>query len=76
MVLNLHRTIDRNKLYKMFKVFGEVESCEVVIDKESGVSKGFAFVEMKNDIDAKKAISELHGKEVGNQKIRVKESDK
>lgn len=76
MVLNLHRDINSNKLYKMFKVFGKVESCEVVVDKEKGLSKGFAFVKMKDNIDANKAILGLHGKQVGNQKIRVKEADK
>ncbi|MBN1252801.1 MAG: RNA-binding protein, partial [Bacteroidales bacterium] len=43
-------------------------------DKYSGKSKGFAFVEMKNDEDGKKAIEELNGKDVGGRVMKVNEA--
>jgi len=74
-VLNLFRGTTREQLYKLFKKYGKVDSCELVTDKEKGTSKGFAFVEMPEIVDAEKAIEGLHGTKLDNQKIRVKISD-
>lgn len=71
-ILNLHRDIDKQQLEKLFTSYGKVESCEIVLDKNTGNSKGFGFVVMNDEAEANKAISELHGKTVSNQKIRVK----
>ena len=74
-VLNLFRGTTREQLYKLFQKYGKVKSCEPVMDKEKGTSKGFAFVEMQSDEDALKAIEALHGATLDNHKIRVKVSD-
>ena len=52
--------------------FGVVTSCSLVIDKDSGKSKGFAFVEMAADIDGEKAIKALNNKSVEGLQIKVK----
>ena len=49
LVRNLDRKINLEQLHKLFEEFGTVQSCNIVIDKASGLSKGFAFVEMPND---------------------------
>ena len=74
-VLNLPRDLDEQQLEKLFTDFGKVESCEIVLDKKTGKSKGFGFVVMNDEIEVRIAILELHGKVVGNQKIRVKLSE-
>jgi RNA recognition motif-containing protein len=74
-VLNLHRDTTKEKLRDLFKFYGQVESVQLVMDKEKGTSKGFGFVEMPDEIEATAAIAALHGKKVGGNKIRVKVSD-
>ncbi len=71
-VLNIHRDTKSKAIYQLFVGFGQVKSCDLVMDKDSGKSKGFGFVEMENDDEALAAIEALHGTQVGNQKIRVK----
>lgn len=71
-ILNLHRNIDKAELEKLFASYGKVESCKIILDKNKGTSKGFAFVVMNDEAEANEAISRLHGKVVNNQKIRVK----
>lgn len=71
-ILNLHRNIDSEELEKLFAGYGAVESCDVVLDKKAGTSKGFAFVVMNDETAANEAILGLHGKVISNQKIRVK----
>ncbi len=71
-ILNLHRNIKTEDLQKLFAKHGKVKSCEIVIDKETGKSKGFGFIEMNDEGEANLAISKLHGKFLLNQKIRVK----
>jgi RNA recognition motif-containing protein len=63
-----------DELRRAFEEFGEVNSAKIISDKYSGKSKGFGFVEMPNDAEAKKAIEELNGKEIGGRKIIVNES--
>jgi len=62
------------ELKELFEEFGEVSSAKIIMDKYSGRSKGFGFVEMPNAAEAKKAIDELNGKEVQGRKIIVNES--
>ena len=62
------------ELREVFEEYGEVSSAKIIIDKYSGKSKGFGFVEMPNDAEAKKAIEELNGAEVSGRKIIVNES--
>jgi len=58
----------------MFEEFGSVESAQVVMDRDSGRSKGFAFVEMGNDQEAQSAINALNGKEVDGRALTVNEA--
>jgi len=62
------------ELKEIFEEYGEVTSAKIIIDKYSGKSKGFGFVEMPNDAEAKKAIGELNGTEVSGRTIIVNES--
>jgi cold-inducible RNA-binding protein len=58
----------------LFEPFGEIARIHIVNDRETGQSRGFAFVEMTKDEDAVKAISELNGKELGGRALRVNEA--
>ena len=62
------------ELKEIFEEYGEVASAKIIIDKYSGKSKGFGFVEMPNEAEAKKAIEELNGAEIQGRKIIVNES--
>ncbi len=62
------------ELRELFEEFGEVASAKIIFDKYSGKSKGFGFVEMPNEAEAKKAIEELNGSEVQGRRIIVNES--
>ena len=59
---NLSYTVDKKDLEQMFAAYGSVTSAQVITDRETQRSKGFGFVEMENEDDAKKAIAELDGK--------------
>jgi RNA recognition motif-containing protein len=72
LVRNLDRLTTEEELINLFKEFGEIEYCTVVIDPKSGSSKGFGFIEMPNVSEAQGAIKNLHYKTVGRNKIRVK----
>ena len=58
---NLPYKVRDNQLMGLFQPYGEVSSARVIIEKESGRSKGFGFVEMPNDDEANTAIKELNG---------------
>ena len=73
--LDLPRTLTVNELEKMFNAYGDVESCNIVTDDETGKSTGFGFIEMPVEREAEKAIEKLHGTKVLNEKIRVKRSN-
>ncbi|MDH5187362.1 MAG: RNA-binding protein [Rhodospirillaceae bacterium] len=70
--LNLPRDFGEKDLEELFTAHGNVISCSLVLDKESGSSKGFGFVEMALDEEAMAAIENLHGSKVNKNKIRVK----
>lgn len=74
MVLNLPRDFDENALARLFKVYGNIRGCHIVLDEKNGKSKGFGFVEMALKHEAEVAIKELHGKKIGKEKIRVKKA--
>ena len=71
---SLHFKMKEEELREVFEEYGEVASAKIIIDKYSGKSKGFGFVEMPNDAEAKKAIEELNGAEVSGRNIIVNES--
>jgi len=62
------------ELREVFEPFGRVESANVVSDRHSGRSRGFGFVQMPNEEEAKSAVSQLNGKEVGGRTIKVEPS--
>jgi RNA recognition motif-containing protein len=61
-------------LRSMFESFGAVESAQVIMDRDTGRSKGFAFVEMSNAQEAQAAISALNGKDVDGRALTVNEA--
>lgn len=69
---NLSRDTTEAELTALFAEFGLVESCTLVMDKETGKSKGFGFIEMPKHMDAKTAIKRLNAKKVEGSVIRVK----
>lgn len=75
LVRNLERSTTENQLLKMFEEFGKVQYCKLILDAESGESKGFAFVEMPKPGDAKAAMKNLNDKMVDGYKIRVKKAE-
>jgi RNA recognition motif-containing protein len=75
LVRNIARTITQADLTEMFEQFGTVQSCTLVMDKETGESKGFGFAELPKVGDAKAAIKVLNGKEFSGSKLRVKKAD-
>ncbi|ALS97171.1 RNA recognition motif domain-containing protein [Lacimicrobium alkaliphilum] len=74
-VRNLDRATTEEELKSIFQEFGAVQSCNLVIDGATGLSKGFGFVEMPKVGEAKAAIKNLNDKSVGNSKIRVKKAE-
>lgn len=61
-------------LNDFFAAAGTVASAKVIMDRDSGRSKGFGFVEMSSDEEAKKAVDELNGKELDGRAINVSEA--
>ena len=72
LIRNLARTTTEAELRALFEPFGAVQSCSLVIDKDTGSSKGFGFVDMPKPGEAKAAMKNLNGKEIAGSKIRVK----
>lgn len=75
LIRNLARTTTEEQLRAMFAAHGTVQSCTLVIDKDTGKSKGFGFVEMPKQGEAKAAMNILNGQDVAGSKIRVKKSE-
>lgn len=75
LVRNLARSTTEAELRAMFEAHGAVQSCTLVIDKVTGNSKGFGFVEMPRPGDAKAAMKNLNGKDVAGNRIRVKKAE-
>lgn len=71
---NLNYKVNENDLTDIFKEYGAVNSAKVIMDKYNGRSKGFGFVEMSDDNEAKKAIEELNGATLENREIIVNEA--
>ena len=71
---NLPYDISEEDLRKAFAEFGTVESVNVVTDRDTGKSKGFAFVEMPSKDEARAAIAGVTGKQIGGRTVRVDEA--
>ena len=68
---NLSYATTEGDLSKLFEAVGEVNSVNLITDRQSGRSKGFAFVEMAEYDAAQEAINQLNGKEVDGRAIKV-----
>jgi cold-inducible RNA-binding protein len=68
---NLSYAVTDSGLNELFGRFGEVLSCNIATDRASGKSRGFGFVEMKNQVEAENAIAGLNGQEFGGRQISV-----
>lgn len=71
---NLAYSMDSDKLGQLFAQAGNVVSAKVIADKYSGRSRGFGFVEMASDEEAKKAIEMFHNKDVDGRALVVNEA--
>lgn len=71
---NLSYDVSSADLEKMFSEFGEVESAEVIADRDTGRSKGFGFVEMRTDAEAQAAINGLNESQQGGRPLTVNEA--
>ena len=76
MMRNLSRDTTAAELLVLFQEYGDVQYCKLVMDKVTGKSKGFGFVEMPRAGEAKAAIKELNYRDFGGNKIRVKKAGK
>lgn len=71
---NLSYSLSESELRDAFAAYGEVSSVKVLMDRETGRSRGFGFVEMPNQAEAEAAVAEINGKEVGGRPLRVNEA--
>ena len=71
---NLAYDVTEDDLRNAFSEFGEVSSVKIIIDKFSGRSKGFGFVEMPNNSEADQAIKALNGKVLNGRSIKVNQA--
>ncbi|HOF98277.1 MAG TPA: RNA-binding protein [Paludibacteraceae bacterium] len=71
---NLSYKVRENDLQGVMEEYGQVSSCKIIKDRETGRSKGFGFVEMSDDTAATKAIEELNGAEFDGRTMVVKEA--
>ncbi len=70
-VSNLGFHVQEEDLKQLFETFGEVTSAKIITDRETGRSRGFAFVEMKSTEEANKAMAALQNKEIEGRAISV-----
>ncbi len=75
LIRNLSRSTTEKELTHLFEEYGMVQSCDLVLDKITGDSKGFAFVEMPKPGEAKAAMKNLNNKSIANNRIRVKKAE-
>ena len=73
-VSNLAYTTTEDELSHLFESYGTVESVRIITDRETGRSRGFAFVEMPNAIQARVALAELNGTSLGERPLTVQEA--
>ena len=74
-IRNLDRSTSEKEIRALFTEFGTVQFCNLVLDKKTGESKGFAFVGMPKPGDAKVAVKTLNGTTLAGSKVRVKKAE-
>ena len=75
LIRNIARTVTEAEVKELFEAYGLVQSCTLVLDEKTGVSKGFGFAEMPRQGEAKAAMKMLNGRDIAGSKIRVKKAD-
>jgi RNA recognition motif-containing protein len=71
---NLNYKVDENDLEGIFEEYGKVDSAKVIMDKITGRSKGFGFVEMTDQTEAENAVNELNGATLEEREMVVNEA--
>ena len=71
---SLSYDLTESALKELFEEFGEVTSCKIITDRDTGRSKGFGFVEMSDKASAQEAIEQLNGKTVEGRDLVVNEA--
>jgi cold-inducible RNA-binding protein len=71
---NISPEADKESLEALFSMFGTVEKAYIIVDHETGRSKGYGFVVMSNDAEAQAAIKALNGKDCGGYTVKVDEA--
>ena len=71
---NLSYQSTEESLRSLFEPYGEVDAVNIIMDRNTGRSRGFGFVEMPNDDEAKAAIAELDNKDFEGRQLRVNEA--
>jgi RNA recognition motif-containing protein len=71
---NLSYGMTEDELRDAFAAYGDVSSVKILMDRETGRSRGFAFVEMPNKSEGESAIAQLNGKDLGGRTLRVNEA--
>ena len=75
LIRNIDRSVAEAQLRSLFEAYGTIQSCNIVLDKQTGDSKGFGFIEMPKPGEAKAACKNLNGKDIQGSKIRVKRAE-
>jgi len=71
---NLGFEVSNSDLSKIFEPHGTVESAQIIMDRDTGRSKGFGFVEMHSEQESQAAIAALNGKDTGGRQLTVNEA--
>jgi RNA recognition motif-containing protein len=71
---NLSYGMSEDELREAFSAYGDVSSVKILMDRETGRSRGFGFVEMPNQSEGEAAVAQLNGKELGGRTLRVNEA--
>jgi RNA recognition motif-containing protein len=71
---NLSYDMTENDLHELFGEYGTIVKANIIMDRDSGRSKGFGFVEMEDSAEGKKAIEELDGQSVKGRNLKVNEA--
>jgi RNA recognition motif-containing protein len=71
---NLPHAMTEEELKELFSEAGHVASAKIIMDRQTGQSRGFGFVEMESKLEGQKAISMINGRSVGNRTLTVNEA--
>lgn len=72
---NISYSMKEEELRKAFGQFGEVISVKIIVDKRTGKSKGYGFVEMDNEASAEEALKNINGKELAGRNVKVNKAN-